>query len=305
MIAKLKIAALVLFAIADVALLVVLFQHTRDVRFHDPSQTTSTAGTATSTPSPVSAKPTGSRSLLMAPNGSLVRITRGSCTANGRPFLEYSSNLGKSFKEIGLPLLKNADATDPNSRAVTVKTILQVHIKSKSEFDVVASDEKCKAHGYSTTDSGNTWSKAKSITQWYINAAGDEVVSPTNTSQPGCDVVSLSPFSDRNAKVACDNGSIRGTDDDGHTWVVLGKLDGVVSATFLDLRRGFAVGSSSDCKARAYVTIDAGLTWTPAGCVGKDAAQSLAGTSPERITVLTSSGMRVSTDNAVTWKAPQ
>lgn len=297
---KLKGAFVVLFIVADVVLVVFLFRQMRSDRYQASDEPVIAQSTRSS---PITGGPTGAISLAYSASGTLMRVTRGSCTATGRPFLELSADVGKNFKEIALPLLDQGDNTKFGSRPTTVKTILQVTASSATKFTVIASDEQCVSHRYSTNDAGANWTEQKKFQTWFVNASGDEVVSPGGASQPGCQIVSLSPISDRNAKVACENGSILGTDDHGDTWVTLGNLNNLSAATFDDLRNGYAVAEYTDCKARAYVTNDAGLNWKAAGCVGKNAVQSLVGNAG-RLVALVGDRVKISTDGGKTWEVP-
>ena len=301
---KLLVAGFGLFVVADIVLVAILVRHVKADSYHAVGQPIASTSTSSATSKPTAVvKPTGARSLVVAPS-SLMRVTRGTCASNGRPYLELSTDLGKNFHEVGLPHLKEADSTILGSQPVIVKTILQVNVTSTSEIAVVASDANCVAHGYSTQDGGASWSELKSIKDWFVNASGDEVVSPAGPSQPGCSVTDLSLFSDRNAKVSCQDGTIRGTDDSGATWVTLGSLNGMKTAVFSGLRSGFAIAEDADCKSRTYVTDDAGLNWTAAGCAGEVKAESIAGT-PARLLILARNDVKVSTDGGTTWTSPQ
>lgn len=304
----LKVAGVIAFLAVDVVLIGVLFRHTNAGN----AQTTTDAGDSVSSskgvagtsPTTEPTKAAGEVTLVAAASGNLIKVTRGTCTSNGRPMLELSNDGGKLFKEVALPLLAKSDDTTPGSQAPTVSTILQIDAKSTTEYAAVATDDNCVAHGYVTDDGGASWRKIRSIKVWYLSATGDEVVSPEGASEPGCEVVSLSPFSDRNAKVACADGSIRGTDDNGKNWVTLGRLKGLTAATFVDLRNGFAVAADDGCMARAYSTTNLGLDWKPAGCIDdKKSVSSIAG-SAGKLEALVGTEISSSADGGATWKKP-
>lgn len=299
---KAAVVGFVIFLAIDVALFVAVRKHVE----HDP--VVSDAGTSapqapsTSPSSDVTASPTGRASLALSSSGILAKVWRGQCVKDGRPRLEISSDLGKTFEEIALPLLDDVEATaGPGERADMVRTILMVQVESPDEITIVASNKECKAQRFDTTDHGESWTEADPGDVWYVDAAGTGVVSPEGASEPGCDVVALSPLSDRNAKVACSDGTILGTDDNGDEWVTLGELGDIGGLTIPTLRDGFAVAPDDDCESRAFVTTDAGGEWEPAGCIAKNGeGTSLVG-GPRSLLALVGDEVHLSTDAGKSW----
>jgi len=301
---NIAIVGLVLFLIADIALFVVLRQHLRDDRAVAAAE--AAAEPIGPTPSTIATGggtvANGAVGLTFSSSGLLAKVTRGQCTAYGRPKIELSVDEGKTFNEIALPLLKPVDNAIPGIKVVTVRTILQVRVDSPKKIQVIGSDKDCVSHRYDTADGGKSWRRSSKIKTWYVDASGTGVVSPAGASEPGCTVVALVPLSDRNAKVLCTTGLVRGTDDNGGSWVTLGSLGGVTAGTFTGLREGLAATQDGTCLSRAYRTADAGGTWEPRGCIShKNATSSIVGTKA-RMYGLVGSKVRVSTNAGKSWR---
>lgn len=298
---KAAVIGFVIFVLIDVVLFIALRNHVsrEQVIDDDTTSTPSAPATPPATEGPTTTN--GRTSLTLSDTGILAKVWRGRCVANGQPRIELSSDQGKTFDEIALPLLTKADATEPGQRAVTVRTILFVRVDSPEAISVIASDEACKARRFDTTDRGASWTESQAISAWYVDAAGTGVASPGGPSEPDCDIVALSPFSERNAKVACADGTILGTDDNGEEWLGLGALPGVTGMTFQGLRDGYAIASDDGCEARLSVTYDAGSRWDRAGCIAKVGdAKSLVG-GAGNLLALVGDEVHRSTDAGQTW----
>lgn len=295
--------ALVVFLAIDVVLLVLLLQKTSDARV----ETGIDESVATSTPAaPKSSDPeaAGPTALEAIDDGLLARISRGRCSAESSPLVEVSADQGATFDEVALPLLDEADNT-------TIRSVLQLRASSATNMTLVGSDEQCEERQFSTTDGGASWSESDSLTPpssargWYVDASGTGVVSPAGGSDPGCDVVALGAVSERNAKVACADGSIRGTDNNGDEWVLLGTLDGVSALTFTALSDGYAIAPSDDCEAAAFTTASTGLQWRAVGCVSDEGVvEGLVGTEGQ-LFALVDGDVLVSIDQGQSWEPAQ
>lgn len=292
----LKVGAFVAFLAVDVALIVFMIRHV-DADSPDVSSRITPAPSSEPT-----LEPTGEVALARG-SGVLVRSRSGSCSDTGRPLMEKSRS-GKDFDEIALPLLEKADDSEPGSKAVTVRTVLRVEAKSADELSVIAGDKDCKPTRFTSEDGGTSWERQKELDSWFVDAAGEGVVSPSTSTRLGCDVESLWPFSDLEANVVCSAGTILATADGGASWATRGQLDDLVTGTFTSPRQGFAFSRSSDC-VRAYSTNDGGVTWQPQGCLGdpKMKLSALTGNLSELV-ASDSSRVRVSTDRGKSWKAP-
>ncbi|MGJ9421477.1 hypothetical protein [Aeromicrobium sp. CF3.5] len=296
------VMALVVFLVIDAVLLVVLFQQMGDARVsqNGDQPVSASTPTASDTPDPEAAGPAA---LEQIDDGLLARISRGRCTGQSAPLLEVSADQGATFNEVALPLLDDTEN-------LAIRSVLQVRASSATDLTLVGSNQQCEERQFSTDDGGASWTESDSLSPpstargWYVDASGTGVVSPTGGSDLGCDVVALGAVSDRNAKVACADGTIRGTDSNGDEWVLLGTLDGVSAMTFTALSDGYAIAPSDDCEAAAFVTASTGLEWESVGCVAdQGSVQGLVGTEG-RLSALIDGDVLVSTDQGQTWDSP-
>lgn len=300
MIQRLKITFFVAFLLLDLVLVGLLVQHLR-ANSVDASDEPASSLSTSATPE---AKVTGAVGLVIdGKSGVIARSMRGSCSGTGQPKLELSVDDGKTFEEIALPLLEEPDPTQPASAIKAVRMILDVTVRSADRMVVVAGDDKCDPRAYETDDGGETWKKKDEVSSWYVDAAGDGVVSTSGTTEPGCDVIALTRFSAASANVMCSGGRIRSSNDGGTTWVPQGIFEEVVqAATFVDQSQAYAVASRDNC-ARSFSSTDAGITWESGGCVGLYRVTALAN---DGSTLVATDGgdLRRSTDGGEKWKKP-
>lgn len=292
---KLSIFAALL--IVDVLLVAyMLREHHADPEAHGSA--------ATSSKSESAIEPEGEVQAAAKGGNTVFRWWRGSCAGDGRPMLEISDDGGKTFKERSIPVLEEAAATEPGSRGKTVRTILAVDFESADELEIVAGDEKCKPHRYTTNDGGDSWDRQESFKGWFIDSGEDAVVTPKRSVDVGCETIrSLSQFSDTEATVMCAGGRALTTVDEGATWATSGDLNrSVEGALFTGSRLGFAIGKDGEC-ARSYSTEDRGETWQPAGCVEDIEVAVLSG-APSQLVAVGPENVRVSTDEGKTWEKP-
>jgi hypothetical protein len=296
---RVKLALFVAFVVADLVLLGLLVQHQRATTRNVPDEPSPTA-TPSSTPEVKVTVDVG-----LAANGSfdtIARIMRGSCTGTGQPKLETSVDNGKTFEELALPLLEQPNPTEPTSAAKPVRTVLAVTVRSTEKLAIVAGDDKCDPHAYRTNDGGETWKRQDEISGWYVDAAGDGVVSPRGPSEPGCEIRALSSFSATSANVICAGGRVRNTFDGGVTWTPFGVLRELHTATFTDPRQGYAIATGDTC-VRSFTSADAGITWKPGGCVGLARVGAMIG---DGSTMIVTDGVdvRVTTNGGEEWTKP-
>ena len=295
-----KLAVFVLFLVADLMLVAYMFREIRDDR--RASGATEPVPTSTSSPTPQEEEATGV--VRLAARGDImVRSHAGSCRGSGRPLLELSRDGGKTFNEVAVPVLEEAEATDPESKATPIRTIVDVAVESPLELEIIAGDEKCKPRRHVTEDGGDSWERKKSFDAWFVDASGKDIVSPDGVLDAGCEVASLSQLSDAEAKVVCRGGAILETEDSGATWLAVGDLDKTVKAAiFTRSKVGFAIAGDGTC-SRTFSTEDGGLTWQTQGCVKDVDIADLAGT-VKRLVVADDKDVRVSTDEGKSWTAP-
>ncbi|MDR7085939.1 hypothetical protein J2X11_000778 [Aeromicrobium panaciterrae] len=294
---RVAIAGLSALVIANIALFVVL---QRNLLAAPVARGDLPTPSSSSSAPPTEAN--GAVTLVQSQRGYLARVTRGQCTADGRPRIDLSLDGGEKFSEVALPLLGSSEGSNPGDAPQTVRTILSFQADSPTEFTVVASDDECTSRGFKTDDGGRSWQRSKIADEWFVDAPGTGVVSPDGATEPGCAVISLAPLSDRNAKVLCDNDLVLGTDDNGQRWVTLGSLDGVTAGLFGGLYDGYAIAPGGACTSRFYVTTDAGGVWTPGKCVSKaEVVTSLVG-STAQLYALVGDNVLTSVDLGKTWK---
>ncbi len=283
----LKLSGIVVLVIVDLIAIVLAVRHTNQ----DPPNDNHSAVTQTSPPTspatenPVAAAPTG----LSVSGTSIVRFSAGACDSSGKAGIEVSSDRGATFAAAALP--------DGATR------ILSVDLTSATALSLLGETKACKPVQWTSNDAGKTWQKEPTAVGWYVEAG--KVGTPEGAVDPGCTAVSVSVVSDRNAKVACTSGSIRGTDDAGKTWVALGRLDGVSGTVFVTVGTGFALAKTPQCAAQSYSTASAGGTWEPTSCLDKtDPGVAIDG-STKLLAALVGQKLYVSDDQGKTWKVPQ
>lgn len=297
MIRSLKISAIIVLVIVDLVAISLAIKHVNQ----DPpvSATAAVAGTpetsalAETTAPPAETTPTG----LAVSGDSIGRFVAGTCDAEGSASLQVSSDRGARFVDVALPGKSGATA----GTAPAVRKILSVDFTSATTMTLIGDDADCKPVRWTTDDAGKSWKQKSSTSGWYVD--GGSVVAPDGKVDPGCSALAVSAVSDRNAKVACKDSAIRGTDDAGQNWVALGSLDGVTTVSFSSVSDGFALAKSSDCAARAYSTVSAGGSWKAGGCLDPSGeASAIAGT-PTLLAALVGPKVYVSLDQGASWKA--
>ena len=294
---RLNVLFAVTFLIVDVLLVVVMFQHLGS----EASKATSGSDPLPESTAAAQLKTTGDVR-LWAGKGTLVRTRMGTCADAGRPLIEVSFDNGETFDEVAVPVLKEADATKPGSTAESVRTILRIDVESSDDMTIVAGDEACKPRQYTTGDGGEKWDQKKRLDGWYLDATGDDVVSPSGPSNPGCEFITLASFSDTAARGMCLNGTVRSTVDGGTTWIPSGRLNGLKAATFPRPTTGYAIADDGKC-SRAFSTVDGGVTWVPAGCVDEKDVTTMTGTKG-RLIAAAGDVLVISTDQGETWGSP-
>jgi len=294
---SLKITAIVLFVILDVVAAAFAIRHVNNRPASQgsslavPSESPST--TAATKTDPTQTDATG----LVVTGNVMARFARGSCDDPASASLELSIDQAKSFKEIALPLAEDSDAN--GDRAAAVTAILGVRLNTPTELSIIGLDTDCKAHRYTTKDGGQEWKRDGSINGWVVDR--DKVASPIGEVDAECEVLSVWPISERNARVGCRDGQIRGTDDAGETWIGLGFLDGLSAVSFSTIRDGFSVAKGDDCASRAYSTGSAGGNWDPLGCIDKSKSAVALGGADVLLGALVDGDVYVSTDQGRNW----
>lgn len=297
---KFKLAAIALFVMVDLVAVAFTIRHVnqRPVSQGAP-MTVPTETRSVPVPKPAEAKaekPTG----LAVKNDVVARFVKGACDNPTVAGLELSTDRAASFKEIALPLEANADAD--GDRSVAVTSILDVAVKSSTELSIIGTDVNCKSYLFTTKSGGEDWKRAATGSAWFV--AKDMVVSPAGTMDPECDALSVWPISDRNARVGCKDGQIRGTDDSGVTWIGLGVLEGLSAISFSTIRDGVSIAADADCASRVLFTASAGGNWAPLGCIDKNKKGAAIGGTAGTLAALVDGNVFVSADQGKTWRRP-
>lgn len=236
-----------------------------------------------------SGEPTGSVTLVSAGDGVVARVTKGTCTAVGRPMLEISEDNGAQFEEVELPKEE-------------VRTLLRVDLRSAEDFTIIGGDAGCDTAAFSTEDAGEEWTP-EDPDGWYVDAAEDGVIAPGGPTQPGCSVLALESTGD-SGRVICVSGVVRASDDGGLTWTDRGLLEGISAAAFVGDGDAFGVAETAQCASQVYSSEDDGATWESVGCVDEDRRVSGLTASEDIIVAGNAAGVRVSTDGGETWELP-
>jgi hypothetical protein len=291
---------LAVFVIVDVVLIVGAIRHVNGT----PPSTDVPDASAASTPSATTNAPatteaptqlpfdfngTQAVALSTANDGTIVYGTRGRC----------------SDSEASVQISRDGGG-DIAPAATGLTTTLAVRTSGAASITVVGTNAECDVRQIESADGGASWTTSGDVDLWYP-AADDTttVVTPAGPSEPGegCVVTSVSQVTAESGRVSCADGSIRGSGDNGKTWVQLGRLDNVRVSDFLTPSAGYALARFNGCAANAFTTKDGGVTWTPGGCITGDPAQAIASTSNGLIAVVAGDAY-ASTDNGTTWKQP-
>lgn len=273
---RLAILLVVAFVAVDIALIFGMLRHVNqkpadtDLPATAVTQPTSTptapttSGTPSSTQKQFSFLPADAVDLSIAGDGTIIRSIRGRCDDDASAATVVVS-------------------TDGGKTSRTAKTGLQevlvVKAVSKDDLQVVGAGSDCIVLQRSSTDGGATWVSAKEVTLWRPSLKElTRVVSPQGSTEPGCEVSSLSQVTAESARVSCTDGRFFGTGDSGATWVELGSLPNVRTATFPAPSLGYALATYQGCAAQSFSTRDGGRTWTPGGCITGEPAGAIAAT---------------------------
>lgn len=294
---------LVVLALVDVALVAYLFLvHTNEplpvesdpVAETDSSETDSaddgSAGSSSAGAEDTAAPSSGEPVWYTLSDGALYRASRGDC-AEADARLERWTADGGRFDEVTLPTEDAAGLT----------TVLAVETNAEGELLVVATGADCDVQGFRSDDEGRTWDATDQRPLWFVGP-DEELVGPRGAIDPGCPVQEAFPLDPLGVRVLCVDGSIRGTDDGGDSWVVLGVLTDAHDVVLAGLGSGLGLAETDGCPVRAVTTQDAGGSWEDADCVADEPAEAqLVGSPDEAIAVLDGEPWR-STDVGATWQ---
>jgi len=176
---------------------------------------------------------------------------------------------------------------------------------SPVDLAVVGADDRCRLSAYVSSDGGETWAETQQSGEyWQLSPESPEAVrSPVRRTEPGCEVLALSSFTEVSARVLCTDGELRGTADAGANWAGLGDLDGAVSVYYEGPGDAWAVAVTDDCPAAVYSTADGGADWEEQSCLEDGDGQAIAVTNGV-ITVHLGGQVTTSDDDGASWTSP-
>ncbi|MGH3473363.1 MAG: hypothetical protein ACRDOT_00465 [Aeromicrobium sp.] len=252
-----KLLGVATFAIVDVLLLAWLF--TRDsAPDADGEQSAGETGQVKVRP-PVDE----SVSLTRGESFTLLRVHPSDCSGETIPKLEISTDQAETFREVGLPV--------DEDREPAIRSVLAVGAKSADELTLLGTNPDCKKRGFESDDGGESWKRADVSFDWYIAPDRKSITSPSRTSSPNCTPIALDFSDDANAKIVCKSDSLVATSNGGATWTKVGELSGIRTASFVGLGTGVAIAGRKDCESEAFLSEDAGATWTSVACIDEKA----------------------------------
>lgn len=282
------------FVVVDIVLIIGARRHV----FQDPPASDIVAASAEPTAAPTD-EPDSSQvsydfdversvAIALANDGTLVFGTRGTCSSSAvRAPISASVDGGAQVNQVETGLV----------------TVLAAKASSRTDLRILGQDDTCTVREARSTDGGEKWTASKEISLWYADPEhSKQVVSPTGAADTGCEVISVSQITAESARIGCADGTIKGSGDSGKTWTDLGRLDNLRVATFVTPTAGFALARYNGCAANAFTTKDAGVTWTPGGCITGEPAQGIAA-SANGLAAVVDDGLYTSGDGA-TWKQP-
>jgi hypothetical protein len=295
---------LALFVVVDVALVVGAVRHVNSTppdsdlpataATATASAPTADAPTAAATEAPAQVpfdfSPADAVSLSAALDGTIVYGTRGSCNDSDAT-VQVSTDGGAAF----------------SASKTGLTTTLAVKATGRSSISVVGTSDGCDdVRQLTSTNGGKSWTPDDDVTLWYPDAQDTSaVVSPSRSSKPGagCVVTTVSQVTAGSARVSCADGTVKGSGDDGKTWVDLGRLDNLRVTTFSTPTAGYALARYNGCGANEFTTVDGGVTWTPGGCISGEPAQAIAANA-NGLTAVVDGEVYVSTDDGKTFTQP-
>ena len=288
----------VVFLLLDVALGVLAWRHVTSGQSTD-APTGGTVGTAPDPavviPNPVASKGTddfqpqepATATLLDASSDVLIVATTGVCDGTA-PTVLVSEDGGESLAPV-----------KPD-----VSRVLAVSVQTNGDLKIVGADDDCEAVGLTSDDGGATWDTAPIGTGWYRDPESPTALVVANGSTDvGCQVMSVSDVSTSVARVSCDDGSVRATDDAGESWTTLGGLTAVRAVDFRSTTGGVALVQTDDCAVSAFLTVDGGQTWEQRGCADGQVGRAVLDQS-DRILASVDATVSESTDGGLTWNPP-
>ncbi|GAA1723911.1 hypothetical protein [Aeromicrobium alkaliterrae] len=245
---------LALFLLVDAVLVVIMLRHVSgDGSSTSPTTAPTTVATdePTEAPAPAAALP----GLIDVADGLVVWGPRGSC-ADGVPI-----TLGRSTGDSRAEL-------DPG-----VTELLRVDVNADGDVYVIGADAECAPVERLLAAGEAEWvDPPGGIRRWHLTPSQPTLTTPAGARDPGCAPVGFT--SDGAAGVvACADGTVRTSGDDGATWETLATVSGLTGVTQTD--DGVVVlASAAECPLAAE-RIEGGAP-VVLGCISEVPTQGLA-----------------------------
>lgn len=290
---RLATAALVALAAVTVLLVVLAVEHTSTgaalpSQSIGPSTQPRKTGGASSPASPAASSADGPALLALAGDRTLVTASPGAC-GGAAPVVRFSTDGGATFHR--------ARTSEP------VSSVLAVSADSADELGFVGTDRACDPQRFAGGTAAPKWDRmASTDTSWHLLPGDkDSVHTPGGPVPTPCRPVSLSPAAP--VRVLCDGGRIIGSDDNGATWVALGRAPTARLVAFSGPGVGYAIARRPSCSNALLTTDDGGATWTTGHCFRGGRARALAVAAGSDVVALVDDQVWASHDGGDTWTA--
>ncbi|MDQ3155662.1 MAG: hypothetical protein M3Q98_02905, partial [Actinomycetota bacterium] len=194
--------------------------------------------------------------------GATARVVRGNCASGVTPYLEFAPQIHKGLR--GLP--------------VPASEVLDIAVTKSGRITLVGLDDACNGpYLYTLEPGGFAWVTAFPDQDWYLTVRRGRIHTPGGDESPGCSrVATLSVLGGTIARVACTDGTLFGTMNNGNSWKKLGTLPDLRAVDYSSPSVGVALARFEGCPAQAFLTRDGGKSWTKQGCINGSRADTLA-----------------------------
>ncbi len=247
---------LALFVAVDVVLVVVMLRHV-SAGGDDAGTDAAPIGdpTAVVTSAPPAATAPAVPGLIEAADDLVVWGTRGSCEAGAQVTLDRL----------------DGEVRDELTPGIT--ELLRLDVNAGGDIYVVGADADCEPVELLLASGATEWEDPSGpIRRWYLTPAAATLTTPAGVVDPGCAPVTF-VSEGTSGTVACADGTVRTSPDDGVTWQTVATLAGLSGVTSTD-EGVLALAPTEGCAVAAHRVEDG--TAVLLGCVSVEAAEGLA-----------------------------